>query len=92
MRPMHVRTTVLVALPQPRHAASAVADVVASHKGLRYSVLPIEGVRVHASAISTEALAVFRVFQHARAPTRPAPHNGSGQQLPALIIRLFSDS
>ena len=70
-RPMHARTTVLVALPQPRHAASAVADVVASHAGLCGPVLPIECVRTHASAISTGSLAVFRAFS----TPSPAPNS-----------------
>jgi len=59
---MHTRTTVLAALPQPRHAASAVADVAASHTGLRGPVLPIECVRTYAPGISTGAVAVFRAF------------------------------
>jgi hypothetical protein len=63
---MHGRTTVLVALPQPRHAASAAADVVASHTALTGAVLPIEDARTHAPTISMEALAVFVRF------TRPA--------------------
>ena len=68
---MHGRTTVLVALPQLKHATPAAADVAASHGGLCGPVLPIEGVRVYASAISTGALAVFRAFQHAQ-PDGPA--------------------
>ena len=59
---MHTRTTVLAALPQPRHAASAVADVGASHTDLCGPVLPIECVRTLAFAISTGSLAVFRAF------------------------------
>jgi hypothetical protein len=43
--PMHRRTTILAALPQPRHATSAVADVVASHRALNDPILPIEGAR-----------------------------------------------
>ena len=72
---MHERTTVLAALPQPRHAASAVADVAASHAGLCGPVLPIECVRTHASAISTGSLAVFRAFSTLSPPgaaARPA--------------------
>ncbi len=57
---MHGRASVLVALPQPRQAASAAADVVASHRGLRCPVLLIEGVRTHVFTITTGALAVFR--------------------------------
>eukprot|EP01043_Picozoa_sp_COSAG02_P006945 COSAG02_NODE_203_length_29261_cov_20.960395_20_plen_81_part_00 len=60
---MHRRTTVLAALPQPRHAASATADVVASHTGLCGPVLPIEGARTYGSAISTGAVAVFVRFK-----------------------------
>jgi hypothetical protein len=63
---MHRRTTVLVALPQPRHATSAAADVAASHSALNGTILPIEGARTHAPAISTGALDVFRAFQHAQ--------------------------
>ena len=59
---MHTRTTVLAALPQPRHAASAVADVAASHAGLRSPVLPIECVRTYAPGISTGDVAVSRAF------------------------------
>ena len=65
---MHRRTTILAALPQPRHATSAVAGVVASHRALNRAILPIEGARTHAPAISTGALAVFRAFQHASPP------------------------
>jgi len=71
-RPMHTRTTVLAALPQPRHAASAVADVAASHTGLRGPVLPIECVRTYAPGISTGAVAVFRAFS----TPSPAPRSG----------------
>ena len=59
---MHRRTTILAALPQPRHATSAVADVAASHRALNGAILPIEGARTHAPAISTDALPVFRAF------------------------------
>ncbi len=52
-RPMLRRTTILAALPQPRHATSAVADVAASHRALNGAILPIEGARTHAPAIST---------------------------------------
>ena len=63
---MHRRTSVLVALPLPRHGESAAADLAASHTGLGIPVLAIEGVRAHASAISTGAVAVFRAFQRAQ--------------------------
>jgi hypothetical protein len=63
---MHGRTTVLAALPLSRHATSAAADVATSHRALDGAVLPIEGARTHAHAISTGALAVFRAFQHAQ--------------------------
>ena len=63
---MHRRTTILAALPQPRHATSAAAGVAASHRALNGAILPIEGARTHAPAISTGALAVFRAFQHAQ--------------------------
>ncbi len=71
---MHGRTTVLVALPQPRHAASAAADVVASHGALHGPILLIEGVWTHVSAISTGDLAVFRASSTPnRAPSRGRP-------------------
>jgi hypothetical protein len=59
---VHGRTTVLVALPQPRHAASAAADVLASYTALDGAVLPIEGARTHAHTISMGALVVFVRF------------------------------
>ena len=59
---MHERTTVLAALPQPRHAASAAADVEPSHRALRAIDLSIEGARTYAPGISTGSLAVFRAF------------------------------
>jgi ABC-type amino acid transport system permease subunit len=67
---MHERTAVLAALPQPRHAASAAADVVASHGGLPGPVLLIEGDWTYALAISTGAASVFCAFQHAQPTTR----------------------
>ena len=63
---MHARASILVALPPPRHGESAASDLAASHTGLGIPVLAIEGVRDHASAISTGALAVFRAFQRAQ--------------------------
>jgi hypothetical protein len=75
---MHRRTTILAALPQPRHATSAAAGVVASRRALNRAILPIEGARTHAPAISTGALAVFRAFQPAQ-PGPPAP--GAGARL-----------
>ena len=67
---MHARASVLVALPLPRHRESAAADLAASHTGLGIPVLVIEGVRAHASAISTGALAVFSCV--------PTPAGGAG--------------
>ena len=61
-RQKHARTSVLAALPLPRHGESAVADLAASYTGLRIPVLPIECAWTHASAISTGAVAVFRAF------------------------------
>ena len=63
---MHARTSILVALPLPRHGESAAAELAAPHTGLGIPVLAIEGVRAHASAISTGAVAVFRAFQRAQ--------------------------
>ena len=59
---MHGRTSVLVALPPPRHGESAAADLAASHTGLGGAILLIEGARTHAHGISTGAVAVFRAF------------------------------
>jgi hypothetical protein len=53
---------VLAALPLARHGESDAADLTTPHTGLSIPVLPIEGVRDHASAISTGAVAVFRAF------------------------------
>jgi uncharacterized protein involved in propanediol utilization len=50
---MHGRTTVLSALPQPSHAASAAADVMASYRAVNGAILSVEGARTHGSAIST---------------------------------------
>ena len=67
--PMHAWTSVFAALPLPRHAAQAAADLAAKHTALSGSGLPIEGVPAHASAISAGAVAVFRRF-FARAALR----------------------
>ncbi len=83
-RPLHGPTTVLVALPRPRHAASAVADVAASHGALNGPVLLIEGVRTHVSAISTGALAVFR------ASSTPNPGAALGKALSSQFAALFA--
>ena len=84
---MHTRTTVLASLPRPRHAASAVADVAASHAGLRGPFLSIECVRTYAPAISTGALAVFRAFSTLSPRRRPAALVASIE--PLEIIWLF---
>ena len=83
-RPMHGRASVLVALPQPRQAASAAADVVASHRGLRCPVLLIEGVRTHVFTITTGALAVFR------ASSTPNPGAALGKALSSQFAALFA--
>eukprot|EP01043_Picozoa_sp_COSAG02_P001622 COSAG02_NODE_34_length_49821_cov_105.420438_53_plen_108_part_00 len=73
---MHAGISVLAALPLPRHEESALSDLATSHRGLSRPVLPIEGVRVHASAIRTGTLARFRAFKHAQpsgAPRRSRP-------------------
>ena len=59
---MHQRTHVFSALSLARHAASTVADPMASHAGLGGAVLLIEGARTHDPGISTGAVAVFRAF------------------------------
>ena len=87
---MHARASVFAALPLPRHAASAGADLATPHTGLRIPVLLIEGVRTHAHGISTGAVAVFRACRPA-----PAAPDRSAALAPAprclcrtLIIRL----
>ena len=79
---MHACTCVLVALPLPRHGESATADLAASYAGLSIPVLAIEGVRTHASVISTGALAVFRAF--GRPPAPPDRSRARGGLCPAL--------
>ena len=74
---MHERTTVLAALPQPRHAASAAADAEASRRALRAIDLSIEGARTYAPGISTGSLAVFRAFS----TPSPAPKAGCSGRL-----------
>ena len=69
-RPVHGRSSVLWALPQPQHAASAAADLAAAHEAMGGVVLSIEGARTSAHAISTGAVAVFRAFQPDRAGAR----------------------
>ena len=81
---MHGRATVLAALPQPRHAPSAVADLAASHRALIAPTLPIEGARMYAPAISMGAVAVFVRFT---APSRPlAAVFGSQLRSPCLAL------
>ena len=65
----HVRTSVVPALPQLKHAASAAADLVAAHGALDGPGLSIEGARTYAHGIITGAVAVFVRFS---APGRPA--------------------
>ena len=60
---MHARTSVLSALSQPRHAASAAADPVAAHRALGGAILSIEGVRTYAHAIRAGAVPVLRAFR-----------------------------
>jgi hypothetical protein len=59
---MHARTSVLAALPLPKHGESAAADLATSYTGLGIPVLPIEGARTYAPGISTGAVAVFLAF------------------------------
>lgn len=65
---MHGRTSVFAALPLPRHAASAAADLVAARRALDGAVLSIEGARTHAHAIGTGDVPVFCAFRHAPQP------------------------
>eukprot|EP01043_Picozoa_sp_COSAG02_P062442 COSAG02_NODE_8617_length_2503_cov_6.137271_2_plen_118_part_00 len=80
---MHGRATVLAALPQPRHAPSAVADLAASHRALIAPTLPIEGARMHAHAISMGAVAVFVRFT---APSRPLAAVFAALRSPCLAL------
>ncbi len=89
---MHRRTTLLAALPQPRHGTSAAAGVVASHRALNGAILPIEGARTHAPAISTGALAVLRAFQHAQPGPRRVPIVHLVGRLQVTDIFPFSDN
>ena len=80
-RQKHARTSVLAALPLPRHGESAAADLAASYTGLRIPVLPIECAWTHADGRSMGAVAVFRAFSTCspaacydqRTPRRAAP-------------------
>ena len=86
---MHRRTSVLVALPLPRHGESAAADLAASHTGLGILFLPIEGVPAHASAISTGAVAVFRACRRRVVRRRARAWLCSLQRALSPIICLF---
>jgi hypothetical protein len=78
--PIHARNRVFSALPQPRHAASAAADVAAPHRALVSTVLSIEGARTYAHTTSMGALAVFLRF------TRPARVRSARRWLVALTV------
>ena len=69
---MHSSTSVLVALPLPRHGGSAAAELTASHTDLNGAILSIEGARTHARGISTRAVAVFRAFSASSPANAPA--------------------
>ncbi len=62
-RPTHGRTSVLSALPPPRHGKSAAADLVALRRALDTSILSIEGAWTHAHGIRSGAVAVFVRFR-----------------------------
>jgi len=87
-RQKHARTSVLAALPLPRHGESAAADLAASYTGLRIPVLPIECAWTHASAISMGAVAVFRAFS----TSSPAPFPASCRARHAEPQRSFTCS
>ena len=79
-----------MALPLPRHRESGAAELAASHTGLGIPGLAIEGVRAHASAIGTGAVAVFRACRRPPAPpdrSRRQPLQDA--QSLSLIICLF---
>jgi hypothetical protein len=87
---MHAGISVLAALPLPRHEESALSDLATSHRGLSRPVLPIEGVRVHASTIRTGTLARFRAFKHAQpsgAPRRRSRPGGDRVVAGSLLLR-----
>ena len=75
-----MRTSVLLALPQPRHVASAAADRVAAHSALAGPVLSIEGARTYAPAISTGAVAGFVRF------SAPTPRFAGGGRSPGTLL------
>ena len=78
-RSTHVRTSVLPASPQPRHAASAAADLVAPHSALDRPVPSIEGARTYAPGLSMGAVAVFVRFSAmlSPGPRRPVHRRAS---------------
>jgi hypothetical protein len=84
-RPMHVRTSVLVVLPLPRHRESAAAVLAASHRPPGTPVLPIDGAWTHASTISTGALAVFRALKTKRGPVAPRPQERTSSKKSSAI-------
>jgi hypothetical protein len=59
MRLLRGRTSVLAALPLPRHRESATADLTTSHRALGDPILLIEGAWKYTCVISTGAVAVF---------------------------------
>ena len=93
---MHARTSDFAALPLPRHAAQAAADLAARHTAPSGSDLPIEGVPAHAPAISVGALAVFRACRHlgvrgglSRGASRTLRHADAISHLPVQDITMM---
>ena len=84
-RPTHVANSGFAALPLPRHAASAAADLATTHTALRGSDLPIEGARTHAPTISMGASPVFLRFS---ALSLPADHPRRAH--PCVSVTRFS--
>ena len=85
---MHERTTVLAALPQPRHAASAAADVEASHRALHTTDLSIEGARTYVPGIRMGVVVVFRAFS----TSSPAPPGRVVARSFACSLKIFYGS
>ena len=79
-----------MALPLPRHADSAAADLAALHTGLNDATLLIEGARTHAHGISTGAVAVFRAFQRAQPGVdRSAPRAAAALRPNAALLEII---
>ena len=76
---MHRRTRDFRALPLAMHAASTVADPLASHTALDGAVLLIEAARTHAPGISAGGLAVLPCVQRAQLAGNRPPRHATGR-------------